>query len=383
MDKQLTAIEFTTHNLRLLTGYCNGDSIFVMQCLEGENLKIAQNGLPDKSELNTSLMTLLNKAKSQLNLDAGPLIFLYPPIGFSTMEVSENTPTASEDNRLAKSEYKSCYFRALKRVTPEKQNVYFAPYSFKVDSQVALDHFPLGTQTRSLEVDGDIHQIDSFAYQHFQSVIDESGLKPYIEMVSPYAATQFILLSYQHPSYLLLNLEHDYTMLSFVRNRRMVASTLLKNDLQILLRSYAETLGVTRERAEELIRTFGFLPKFDFDYQTDEGFRLDLLSQTLFKAAIPMIKEVRNLADQQSVPNEVPILLSGTGSEIFGIEACFNSSLHRETSLFGKKVLGVPNSSFLPSLGAIRAGFYNYQQGTESYRRKQLDSELKAAKFDR
>lgn len=383
MDKQMTAIEFTTHNIRLLTGYCNDNQPFVMQCLEGENLKIGENGLPDKEQLKTSLVTLINKAKSQLKLDSGPLIFLYPTIGFVTIPVSENTPTANEENRLAKSEYKSCYFRAMKRVDSDKQNVYLAPYSFKVDSQVALDYFPLGTVTRSVEVDGDIHQIDQSVYRHYHEVMDKLDLKSYIEMVSPYAATQFIFLSYQHPSYLLINLEHEYASISFIRNRRMVSSTLLKNDYLSLLGSFASALKVSKERAEELITTFGFLPKLEFDYQTDEGFTLEMLSKSLFQAAVPMLMEVRDFTDRYSVSGEIPILLTGAESEIFGLDACFKNALHRETSIFRNKVLGVPNSSFLPVLGAIRAGFYDYQPGTEAYRKKQMDSELKAAKFDR
>ena len=88
MDKQITVIEFTPCNIKLLSGYQMKDRLYVLQSLEGEILPLNPEGYPKKEDLKESLIALLATARKQLPVDIGPLVFLYPPYGFKAKEKS-------------------------------------------------------------------------------------------------------------------------------------------------------------------------------------------------------------------------------------------------------------------------------------------------------
>ncbi len=387
MDKQLTIVEFTPDSIKLLNGYYMKDKIKVLQSLEGEKLPLGENGLPKISDLRESLLTLVATARKQSKIDLGPLVVLYPPYGFAAVDVRESNMTGNTENRIMFDDFRTCSIRAMKVTPPlEKEALYFVPYSYRVDDASDLNEFPLNRISSSLEVEGDVHFINRNILSYYQDVVNSAGLKSsvYLQMISTYAGSYFVSMTESDSTYLLLELQPDYTYVTFVRNRHVISSDLINEGLAQVKKRYAQQLSISEERAMELISTFGFMKNLDFEYETDEGFTLLKLSNTLLKAFLPLFDRIQKVISvEESIKTDVPLILTGLGNGIFGIEYALEYYFKHHARIFKERAMGAEHGVYDASLGAIAIANKNYQLPRDSFRRSESDSQLKSTMFDR
>ena len=384
MDKQITVIEFTPCNIKLLSGYQMKDRLYVLQSLEGEILPLNPEGYPKKEDLKESLIALLATARKQLPVDIGPLVFLYPPYGFKAKEISESSPTGNAENKIRDEDYRSCTIRAMKtKPFPETDPIYLVPFNFKVDTCPTLSTFPLGKTSSALEVDGDVHFLNREAFTHYQGIVSSVSLKPYLQMVSTYSGFEYLTRYESERNYLILELQNNYTYFSEIKSGRLFSSSVIKENLSSVLERFSNTLGVSVERGKELMMTFGFLQKLEFEYVTDEGFALDTIFTALCKAFMPLLRELATFIADNGVAENVPVLITGTGIDIFGLEQYVSYALKRNARISRAKELGAETGVYNATLGAIAVSNLDYQMKRDSFRRTESDDKLKSTVFDR
>lgn len=387
MDKQLTIIEFTPDSIKLLSGYYMKDKVKVLQCLEGEKLSLTENGFPKANDLRESLLTLMAKAREQSKVDLGPLVVLYPPYDFANMEVRESNITGNAENRITYADFKSCSIRATKVTPPlETEAINFVPFRYRTDNVSELTDFPLNQSSTSLEVEGDVHFMNRNILSFYRDVIQSAGLKSsiYLQMVSTYASSYFVTKTDSDSNYLLLEMQPDYSYITYVENKHVLASYIVKEGISHVIARYANMLNISEERAKELISTFGFMKNLEFEYETDEGFTLSELSNTLLKAFLPTFEKIRNAMDRYGdIDMQIPMVLTGVANSIFGIESGLNYYYKRNTRVFKGRAMGAECGVYDAALGAIGIANKNYQLPREQFHRSESDSQLKSTMFDR
>lgn len=386
MDTQLTVIEFTPNSIKLLSGYQMKKQIYVLQCLEGEKLSLTENGFPKNTDLKESLLTLIATARKQLKIDLGPLVVLYPPCDFARMGVKENNVTGNVDSRITVDDFRTCSIRAMKVTPPvETESLYFVPFSYGVDDCSNLVDFPLNRCSNGLEVEGDVHFINRNVLSFYQDIIYSAGLKAsvYLQMISTYANSNFVSLIESDENYLLLEMESEYTYLSFVKNKHVMSSHILRESLSEVTKRFAETLHISNDRAKELISTFGFLQNLEFEYETEEGFTLAQVSNTLLQSFLPLYKQIQEIIDEEEISANVPFVINGSCNSIFGIDYALKFFFKRGARASKGRVMGADYGVFDAALGAIDIANKNYQVPRNNFRRNESDTKLKMTMFDR
>ncbi len=386
MDKQLTIVEFTPNSIKLLSGYYMKDKVKVLQCLEGEKLPLSENGLPKANDLRESLLTLMAKAREQSKVELGPLVVLYPPYKFANMEVRESNVTGNAENCITYADFRSCSIRATKVTPPvETEAVNFVPFRYSIDGIPDMTEFPLNKTSTSLEIDGDVHFMNRNVLSFYKDVIQSTGLKSsiYLQMVSTYASSYFVSANDKDYNFLLLEMQSDYTYITYVRNNHVMASYVVKEGISQVTARYAKLLNMTDERAKELISTFGFLKNLQFEYQTDEGYDLLHLSNTLLKAFLPTFDKIQAAINEYDIDIQIPIVLTGIANGIFGMESGLAFYFKRSVRVFKGRAMGAECGVYDAALGAIGIANKNYQAPRDQFQRSESDSQLKSTMFDR
>ena len=78
MNKNVTAIDFSSSGIRVVTGYCFRNKVYVRQALEGLPLKVDEHGQIDIDDASNSLLILLNNLKKTINDDIGLIVPIFP-----------------------------------------------------------------------------------------------------------------------------------------------------------------------------------------------------------------------------------------------------------------------------------------------------------------
>lgn len=385
MKNKVTVIELASSFIRLLTGYVSNDSIYILHALEGEPFS-TEGGLPVIREAADSLNLLLKTAKEQMNTeDLGPYLVLLPPDGFKSFETASSTATADKQSNFSINDYNNCVNRALKEQTnSDMEAVYCAPFLFHTDFERNLTEYPSGCRTDHFEINADVHCIDLNPYQHYMKILSKVNITPYLQMVSPYAGNYFIR-GYKPSTmtYLTMDLEPEYCYLSYVSGNRLLKSCVLSENLNNCLDRAAAQLNVTRERAKELLFTFGFLTKTGFPFETDEGLSLEETGKTFMQCFRPLAQELVNQIVSISASQDAPIFLYGSGATIEELNRLFSKLLDRNCSSFVPHVLGVPGGSFDNCLGAVKLASLPYQKADDFLKKERKDFQVSDYAFDR
>lgn len=383
-NKYVTVIEMTPHNIKLLTGFEMNSTTYVMQCLEGEDLPV-EGRFFDKKDAIESLQALIATARNSLKMDIGPVILVLPAHNYFPKEEHESVIVESDYNTLTVNDYSTAAKRALKTsIKPGNVFFYSAPYGFTVDNNNSImKNFPLDCHTNSLDIYVDNHSIDREAFDFYNLILDSINIKPYLTLISPYCAMQYYEKFGMPESYLLLQLDKENTYLSYSNGNRLYFSDIIDGCYADVLKEYSESMNVSLERGQELIETFGFAGNFGFEYRTDEGQSMTDLSRRLALSFRPLSQKILDKIEEHQIAEDVPLYISGSVSELFGIDAYYSKAFSRSSFVTKVKTLGAPKGCFDACLGAIYIASMPYQQSLDKVRKRLSDYQLKEVTFDR
>lgn len=372
MKNRVTIIEFTPTFVRLLCGFAEQNSVYVLQALEGVEFSL-EDGLPIAREAADSLQLLIDKAKSTLGeKDIGPYILALSPISFFSSEGTFTTATADPNCILSLNDYKNCVNRAMKeKMIGEQTPVYCAPFHFATDDQEMLLYYPERCRTNNFAIDADVHTVDSAYYKRCKEILSRVGIEAYLTMVSTFGSSYFID-SYRAnmTHYLLLDIEKEYCYLSYVDSGRLRFSLPLKENLNRFLENSAKKLNVDVKKAEEYLNIFGFFSTPGFDYTMENNLTLKDTSTCFAENFRPLACEVSEVILDKHVSADVPLILSGAGASIEDLDSLFAKFLSRNCVSFEPHIFGAQGGSYNSCLGALLLSALPYQR-VEDYRAKE------------
>jgi hypothetical protein len=384
MQNLVTAIEFASSGIRLVSGYCFHGKVYVTGALEGDALPLDKDGRLAKKETEQSLAILLSAAKKQGTKEIGALIVCLPPDGFVVKSGDGRSTTVDPESRIDKIDFTNCVNMINKEVKADGKTVVFDdPFSFTDDNKHSYQTFPIGVKSDQLLVSADAEMIDSDSYQHYQQILQDLSLSPYLRLVSPMCGTSFINAFNAPESYLALDIEKDFSYLSYVQDKRLLDSKTLKGGVSMALSQASALLSVSPERASEFLNLYGFAADAGFGYFTDEKKTLKDIAAAFRAGFDPLRKDIQDFAQEKGVTAEQPLILFGPGSDIQGLDRFLTESLSRNVIIFTSKIIGARNKVFLNCLGAIRVTSNAYLGEVASARRRESDDAMKKSSFSR
>lgn len=381
MDKQISVLEITPNSLRLLIGYQgNKKDLYVLQAYELPSFDINDPSASNKEKL----LSLVNTAKSELNIDLGPLVLLLPPSSFGCVQADGATGVGSADGHLTTADYNDCSYRAKKSVNMQGfEPVYCLPYKFTIDSNPSVYEFPKDSYCNRIYIECDIHLLKSDNCYRYRELLNASDIQPVLTLVSSYCGSLLMnTCTYQGPNeYFSLEMEEGYSYFSFIKNRRIVTSKILQFSIDDVINSIGKKLEVSFDRARELYEKFALERVAEFDFETDEGISLDKLIAVIRDALDGFIlnvsREIPETAD-----STIPLVIYGKESYRTSFEEYFARILNRQCYKYSSDVLGVKDGSFDDCLGGIIACNLDYQYIDRKII-KNKDAQLKKVMFKR
>ena len=384
MEKHLSVIEFTQKNIRLLTGYENNGQLYVMQALESEDLTI-ENGLPAAREATDSLLTLINTAKQSCNVDIGPYVLLVPPVEFKTAEVNGFSATASMSDTLTIDDYNACAARAFKSSTSGKERTIFsAPFIFEIDDRQKFKDFPVNVKAKNMSANFDTIVINADNYEFYKSILKNCGIVSSLDCISSFTGAKLIEKYLPDSSYLLLELQKEYSYLTYMNNGRIKFSIILDHSLETVVKAAGKKLNVDFERANYFLNTFAFFaPVGGYEYYTDENLTLTEVRNVLMNSFRDIAIDIQKAIEANDIASTVPLVISGPGATIDEIAGLFSHLLARDSKAFLPHIFGAQDEVYVDSLGAIYMSNFPYLDIPVQGRKISLNNQLRSAGFDR
>ena len=370
MGKNITVIEFSLSNVKIIYGYFLQDKVYVLQSLESSNLPLDENGLLARKETTNIVTVLLDKIKEQTKNEIDMVIPLYPPFSLQIKQTNAGVTTTDSSSRVTPMDFVNCCNMIIKNNSDiGRQIIYNEPYKFKDDYKREYIDFPINVQSDHLYVNCFSQLIDANVYEHYRSIINDLNLNVYFELCIPCAASMFIN-SFDAPSnYIALDIDRDYMSISRIANRHLIDNKFFKYGINNVISNAAKVLNVEKNRAEELLNFFGLFDNSQFNYETPEKFNIQKINDT-FKLSLNSLTEyINNYLNITRLPSDVPIILHGIGGDINGIISYLQHKLSKTVKLFSPLVIGARSKSYVSTLGALLASSFSYQINIKDARR--------------
>lgn len=360
MIHKLTAIEFTSSGLRLLSGYELNGKLYVEASIETGPLCLGADGYVEKDSAVKVLSEALLQLKQKIS-GIGGLILLVPPVGFGVKNESYSTATSSPDAVISFQDYHNCTSMMEKDVyIPLKTVVYEAPVTFGTDNQKGLDAFPLRVSSRRFDLNADVHFVEEDMLKHYQNILREAGVKPYLTIVSSYAGISLMNTYPDAPdNYLSLVIEGKYTYFSEVSSHRLVSSEVIPFGSRNLINAASKVLGLSEERTAELLQTYGFMKESRFVYRTDEDLSLTDLYTAFDKGLDNLVLRLGSILKEKNP--SLPIIFYGPKVNLRGLPGLLSERLFHSVIVFQSQVIGARSQSLNHLLGAVHLGSLPYQ----------------------
>ena len=368
MEKRITTIEFLPDRIRLLVGYCHQKKIHVLYSAEGEELPFDENFLPDKDKAIASLNNLVNKAKRSLVTPTlGAIIVLLPPDDYIVKEEINRNEGVDGGITIQDFNYsRSAVNKRFKGKDKIHTLVYDDPILFGTDRGNNYE-LPLGMSADTFSVTFHVHFISTLAYTHFkeiyQAVLDHPS---HMTLVSTFAAGGYFKNPHLPHNYFSIQIEKNYTYVSYVDNDHLVSSKIIPFGYDIALVEAENRFHLKTERALELMRLFGLREDAGFEFVTDEGISLKELSQAFKDGLKPLLEELKMETLKASDRDSDSIIFYGQGSKMEGLDHLIGELCDHSVLIINGKVIGCENIQFASHLGAILISDYVYQKDLNS-----------------
>lgn len=352
MNNIISVIELSPSGIKLVVGYVFQGKVFVLDSLLGEPIRLDENGFLNKKEAQDSIRVLISTAQGTLKLSLENFVVLFPPDEFLSKEGKNSNYIVGDS--VTQKDYANCINMISKQSKEDNLSVvYVDPISFATDLEGSSKEFPIGKRTENFAVYADVHMISKVTFDYYNQMLSEIGIRPYLRLIAPFACISF-LNSFKAPlSYFYIQLERNYSYLSFSKDKRLLFSKSFGKGTDDIYSYAKDKLNVSFERMKELSALFGLNNDPTFPFKTREKKTLMEVSDAL-KEGASFFEEFKKEMNSIDPSNSFPVILLGESSKIDGFNVFLSGLLQRDVLSFTPKVIGARSESFIPCLGGIR-----------------------------
>ena len=379
----VTTIDFSPSGIKLVTGYCFEDKIYVLQALESDILPLDERGYIEKEAAIKSLQLLVATSEAAVKQRINNYILLLPPIGLVLKD--EKNSSATSGDKPTKGDYRTLSMMIKRANTyADKEIVYLHPYNFSTDSVANIAYFPSNLTTNSLTAYFDIHYVSKDLYYHYLSIANALGLNVSLTTLSTFAGAQFISYIKGPSTYISLEVERKETTISIYNKGRLKDSKIINFGTNDGIDAASKKLNIPFNRCIDIFSLFGYRDNSGFNYETDDGLSLKETSAAFKEAFTPLVKELNTFFVEHNINNSnLPVVLYGSCNDYEGFLQFVGESLNQNVITFNNAVIGARNKTFVNCLGGIKLSSYEYQLNQIDSPYSDLSSSLRSTNFGR
>ena len=371
MQKPKASIEITSDSIKLLIGYEEDKKAVCVFTKEVPISGLVRNGnVVDENGLTEVLKTLhspIIDEKKRLSVTVNEVGFVLPNMYFRALSKSESINTIDTNNEVSRQDITNVITLVKKSTLPPEfdnfQIIDIVPESFILDGGRRFPDPPLKQNSSSLRLDAFIHVLPSDIYTNYINAIQNAGFRTTKVAASAYCnSIYFSSLDNVPSNYLLLDIGAKLTSLSLIGQGKPYQSLCIHFGGDYLIAAVSAQTGLDYQVAEKLIHDYGYdLRKrvFSRPIYSDSNSGISLAQKDLngillkeFNDRANLFQDAYKTLEKLGDISGLPVLMTGGGSRLFGIEILLKSILSGKSFYpINPSAIGARNPSYSSLLG--------------------------------
>lgn len=376
--KKCACFEITNDEIKLLIGYCLGETPVVLYSTKRALPKgLIENGvIRDEEGLMKELCQLSHFKDPDMKLDVNlsEVCLILSPFGLKIYQSQKMTVLSSPDKRVSKLDVAILIQQGRNESLPGGNEVVdIIPSSFTLSDKSVYKNPPLGKESDFISADLFMYALPKAASSDYLALANKCSLRIKKSAAAPYCEALLFAQDETLPkTYLLLDIGERYSAFTLVGNCSPIRSSHLFQGGASLSEFLSSKLGIPFEEAERLKRIFGyssresgFFPSIgkgakegslleeEFT-QRDLNSALEEYFDDYFAKASGVLSALSS--DSKSDLSQIEVVLTGGGSKLNGLPRFFASHWPSHRLFFpAKNYLGADAREFAPCLGMVIA----------------------------
>ena len=382
MANNVTAIELSNDGIRVVTGYCYQDRLYIISAVKGEPLSLNQDGRISADEAVSSLTALLKYNNDISGINAGPFIVSIPP---ENVEFKcGNSQTGTVTSQISSIDYQNCVSIFTKENAVGGGTIISVmPNLFKDSNEMSYIEFPSGVTSSRLYLEADAVIVPTEAYEYYKGILAKCGVFPYLYYISslpPMALIEKRVGDFSN--YAILNIENRYTYLSVIREKKFAATKVFPYGIDTINNAAAATMKVDPSKAANMRHLFGFASEQDIYRPYPDVKSVKSVNKAFAEGLSSLTEEIHSYLDSLSLP-EMPIIMYGQSVDENGLSTVLGNQLDLETFDFTQSIYGAFDQSYVGCLGMIYLSTLPYQIPVQEAKSLQHSEEMKNVSLGR
>lgn len=366
MNNIISVIEFTTSDIKIALGYKFHKKTYILKTYASENISLDMNNLLDRNTCFDIILDFTSKIKKEFSDPDifSNLIVLLPPVGFVVSKTSAEVITSDPSSLIVQNDYSNCIATLnLSNKMDNKTVVYNDPISFKDSFSRVYTDLPIGQKSDKLAIKFDSQYIDSYVYEYYMSILKELQMNVKLTLVSSVCASHFITSFSSINDYLQLEIDENHSLLSLIKDKRLVKSFSLDFGNKYIINSSIESNSdIEKEVLERVSLENGLDENVTID-SLDSGKKKSTISKyikALESGYNSYLNKINTEINRLSIKENFPLVIFGKSTQVNNLDVYFQNYLKRQVFIFESKVIGARGAKFINVLGAINISSYSY-----------------------
>lgn len=356
--KSVCCLEMTSSGIKLVIGYLQGGTIYVIHALESTRSKLIKGSIEDPFEMTISIKELINSASNTLGEPIKEVVLGIPSVDLSIEQVNSETNTTDPNSNVTLFDGSNCLHMIEKqKIDPEGLKVVFdvVPYEYTVEEpNKSFKRFPVNQTSPTLGMKADVEILPSVVVNSFKKVVNDAGLKILKVVNTTNAAINYINSYQKAPSeFLFIDFGARVTTIGFSYDSRLCRTNTINFGSDDITEKIAKDFNLDFQTANYYKETFGLSDDPKFNYSTKEGIKLSDIKKSIISSLTPFMDGLGQLILSIDATARNLFIISGGGSDLFGLDNYLSQYFQNRVLKFTPNSYGARNTVFTNCLAMV------------------------------
>lgn len=366
MRNVVASIDIGSKSIKILLSEVVNGKINVLDTKVLESKFVKSGQILDQLEVSKIIREGISEIAKTLRVQIKKAILVLPSANTKILTSSSKIKVSNEFNMITKQDIE--YVNEIAKKPLEQADVAVVssfPYRFTTQDGQTFDKAPLGYQSETISVEVLAYGIPKNIYTDYVSAVNLAGIEVIETQISALAfATEAITEFEKEKQAVMLEVGHTTTTISAFNNSVLVATKTLPIGGKHITDDIEQVFGIDTKKANKFKENYGAIgstSKQPIHFGTLNGkkqlFTLELLGQVIEARVMDILDEVKTFISEKGLSKEIPLVITGGGSDIEGIKELASKQLNVVARRYRPDTVGARISSMTGLLGSTYAHY--------------------------